>query len=169
MPSPRELADRFHSDWLLVHPFDASNYGISGYDDRVPDASEAGEAAWRDRVEELLGEANAFDTSKMSEAGQSSRSHCRGVAESGPSPARTVADDCRGGSRADWHLSVGTRGRVMTAARRTQTRPASTAEARAYLDKAREFLRAAEDSLELGNRMAAAGTRCMPASARQTP
>ena len=45
----------------------------------------------------------------------------------------------------------------MTAARRTQTRPASNADARAYLDKAREFLRAAEDSLELGNRVAAAG------------
>ena len=56
MTSPRELADRFHSDWLEVHPFDASNYGIPGYDNRVPDASEAGEAAWRDRVEELLGE-----------------------------------------------------------------------------------------------------------------
>jgi uncharacterized protein (DUF885 family) len=68
MNSPRELADRFHSDWLDVHPFDASNYGIPGYDDRVPDASEAGEAAWRDRVEGLLGEANAIDTSKMSEA-----------------------------------------------------------------------------------------------------
>jgi uncharacterized protein (DUF885 family) len=68
MISPRELADRFHSDWLEVHPFDASNYGIPGYDDRVPDASEVGEAAWRDRVEELLGEANAVDTSKLSEA-----------------------------------------------------------------------------------------------------
>lgn len=46
----------------------------------------------------------------------------------------------------------------MTPARRsTQTRPASAADARAYLDKAREFLRAAEDSLALGNRMAAAG------------
>ena len=68
MTSPRELADRFHSNWLEVHPFDASNYGIPGYDDRVPDASEAGEAAWRDRVEELLGQAKAVDTSKMSEA-----------------------------------------------------------------------------------------------------
>ena len=41
------------------------------------------------------------------------------------------------------------------APRQTQTRPASAA--RAYLDKAREFLRAAEDSLGLGNRVAAAG------------
>ncbi len=30
----------------------------------------------------------------------------------------------------------------MTAARQTQTRPASAADARAYLNKAREFLRA---------------------------
>ena len=68
MTSPRELADRFHSAWLEVNPFDASNYGIPGYDDRVPDASEAGDAVWRDRVEALLGEANAVDTSKLSEA-----------------------------------------------------------------------------------------------------
>jgi uncharacterized protein (DUF885 family) len=68
MTSPRELADRFHSDWLGVHPFDASSYGIPGYDDQVPDASEAGEAVWRDRVEELLLEANALDTSTISEA-----------------------------------------------------------------------------------------------------
>src|SRR5271163_2703516 len=45
----------------------------------------------------------------------------------------------------------------MTAARRTQTRPASVVDARAYLDKAREYLRATEDSLELGNRVAATG------------
>ena len=53
----------------------------------------------------------------------------------------------------------------MTAARRqTTTRPASAADARAYLDKALEFLRAAEDSLELGNCVAAAGTPCTRAS-----
>ncbi|MDA8047775.1 MAG: hypothetical protein M0Z30_21505, partial [Actinomycetota bacterium] len=46
---------------------------------------------------------------------------------------------------------------MMTARRQSQTRSASAADARAYLDKAREFLRAAEDSLELGNRVAAAG------------
>ena len=46
----------------------------------------------------------------------------------------------------------------MTAARwGTQTRSASAADARSYLNKAREFLRAAEDSLELWNRVAAAG------------
>jgi hypothetical protein len=46
----------------------------------------------------------------------------------------------------------------MTAVRRqSQTRSATPADARAYLDKAQEFLRAAEDSLGLGNRVAAAG------------
>jgi hypothetical protein len=45
----------------------------------------------------------------------------------------------------------------MTAARPTQTQTASAADARAYVGKAREFLRAAEDSLQLGNRVAAAG------------
>jgi hypothetical protein len=46
----------------------------------------------------------------------------------------------------------------MTAARRgTQTRSASAADARSYVNKAWEFLRAAEDSLELGSRVAAAG------------
>lgn len=40
---------------------------------------------------------------------------------------------------------------------RAQTRPAGLGEAGAYLSKAREFLRAAEDSLELGNNTAAVG------------
>jgi HEPN domain len=38
-----------------------------------------------------------------------------------------------------------------------QARQARIAEARAYLDKAREFLRAAQDSLELSNNTAAVG------------
>jgi len=46
---------------------------------------------------------------------------------------------------------------MMAARRPMQTRPASTADAGAYVDKAREFLRGAEDSLGLGNRVAAAG------------
>jgi hypothetical protein len=46
----------------------------------------------------------------------------------------------------------------MTSGRRAaQTRPASAADARAYLARAAEFLRAAEDSLELNNLIAAAG------------
>ena len=46
----------------------------------------------------------------------------------------------------------------MTAAPVNRRRDLPTpGDARAYLDKAREFLRAAEDSLGLGNRVAAAG------------
>ncbi len=47
----------------------------------------------------------------------------------------------------------------MTPRRQAQSRPASPADARAYLSKAREFLRAASDSdsLELGNLIAATG------------
>jgi hypothetical protein len=46
---------------------------------------------------------------------------------------------------------------MMTARRAGQTRPASSADALAYLTKAREFLRAAEDSLALNNLIAAVG------------
>lgn len=45
----------------------------------------------------------------------------------------------------------------MAPRRPAQTRPASTTQARAYLSKAREFLRASTDSLELGNTTAASG------------
>jgi hypothetical protein len=40
---------------------------------------------------------------------------------------------------------------------RAKTRPATPADARNYLQKSKEFLRAASDSLELGNCTAAAG------------
>jgi hypothetical protein len=33
MPSsPRELADRFHEEWLAENPFSATMYGIPGHD-----------------------------------------------------------------------------------------------------------------------------------------
>ena len=67
MTSPRELADRFHAAWLAAHPFDASSYGIPGHDDEVPDASEDGDATWRDQVEQLLREAKALDPSGLAE------------------------------------------------------------------------------------------------------
>ncbi|MBV8217784.1 MAG: DUF885 domain-containing protein [Solirubrobacterales bacterium] len=43
-------------------------YGISGYDDRVPDDSEAGEAAWRTELESLLADARGFDRERLSAA-----------------------------------------------------------------------------------------------------
>jgi uncharacterized protein (DUF885 family) len=64
----RDLADRFHNEWLAAHPFDASYYGIPGFDDRVPDDSAAGEAAWRSAVEAVLGEAHAMEETELSAA-----------------------------------------------------------------------------------------------------
>ena len=64
----RELADRFHERWLRAHPFTASLYGIPGYDDRVPDDSEAGEAAWRAELESMLADARRFERSPLADA-----------------------------------------------------------------------------------------------------
>lgn len=65
MSTPRALADRFHEQWLEVHPFAATSYGIPGYDHLVPDDSEAGEGAWRAAVQSVLAEADAVDTSTL--------------------------------------------------------------------------------------------------------
>jgi uncharacterized protein (DUF885 family) len=60
MTSARDLADRFHERWLEKNPFAATSYGIAGYDDLVPDNSEAGEQAWRAEIEQFLSEAGAI-------------------------------------------------------------------------------------------------------------
>jgi len=54
MTSARELADHFHRRWLEHNPFTATMYGISGYDDLVPDESEAGDRAWRAEAERFM-------------------------------------------------------------------------------------------------------------------
>ena len=54
MSPVRDLADRFHRRWLEENPFTATGYGIPGYDDLVPDESEAGAQAWRAEVERFL-------------------------------------------------------------------------------------------------------------------
>ena len=54
MTSARDLADRFHTRWLEQNPFAATSYGIPGYDDLVPDESEAGRQAWRAEVGQFL-------------------------------------------------------------------------------------------------------------------
>ena len=59
MTSARDLADRFHTRWLERNPFAATMYGIPGYDDLVPDESEAGQQAWRAEVGQFLEEADA--------------------------------------------------------------------------------------------------------------
>jgi uncharacterized protein (DUF885 family) len=53
----RQLADRFNQAWLAIHPFEASYMGIPGLDDRVPDASDEGRAAWRTQVGRFIEEA----------------------------------------------------------------------------------------------------------------
>src|SRR4051812_12846319 len=64
-PTPRELADGFHERWLAANPFAASMYGIPGYDDLVPDVSEAGEAAWRTLVDDVLWQARDVDRTTL--------------------------------------------------------------------------------------------------------
>ena len=56
MTSAPDLADRFHRRWLATNPLAATMYGIPGYDDLVPDESEAGQQAWRAEVVQLLEE-----------------------------------------------------------------------------------------------------------------
>ena len=60
MTAARDLADRFHRRWLEANPFTATSYGIPGYDDLVPDESEAGQQAWRAEVEQFLLQAGAI-------------------------------------------------------------------------------------------------------------
>ena len=64
----RALADDFHERWLETHPFAAGVYGVPGYDDRVPDDSEAGEASRRNELESTLAQADVLEASSLSEA-----------------------------------------------------------------------------------------------------
>jgi uncharacterized protein (DUF885 family) len=64
----RALADTFHERWLAAYPFIASIYGITGYDDRVSDDSEEGEATRRAGLESTLADLRGFDPSQLSEA-----------------------------------------------------------------------------------------------------
>jgi uncharacterized protein (DUF885 family) len=66
--SVRELSDTFHERWLAINPFAATIYGIPGYDHRVPDDSEAGEATWRAELESVLDDARRADRAQLSEA-----------------------------------------------------------------------------------------------------
>lgn len=61
-----DLAERFHGAWLAVHPFYATLRGVTGYDELVPDDSEAGERAWRDRAEGFLEEARQMERQPLS-------------------------------------------------------------------------------------------------------
>jgi uncharacterized protein (DUF885 family) len=68
MTPVRDLVDRFHTEWLEVHPFAASQYGIPGFDDRVPDDSDAGEAVWRSTLVATRREARELTETEVSSA-----------------------------------------------------------------------------------------------------
>ena len=68
MTQARDLADRFHQRWLAENPFSATMYGIPGYDDLVPDESEAGDQAWRAEVEQFIREADAIGPGQLTPA-----------------------------------------------------------------------------------------------------
>jgi uncharacterized protein (DUF885 family) len=62
-----ELVDTFHERWLAAHPFYASYFGLTGYDDRLPDDTEAGESARRVELESVLADARRFEPSLLSD------------------------------------------------------------------------------------------------------
>jgi len=68
MTAVRDLADRFHQRWLQANPFAATMYGITGYDDLVPDESEEGEQAWRAEIERFGTEAAAIASEQLTPA-----------------------------------------------------------------------------------------------------
>ena len=68
MSAAWDLADRFQADWLATHPFDASYMGIPGFEDLVPDSSEAGEEARRSRLVGTLDEARRLESAGPSDA-----------------------------------------------------------------------------------------------------
>jgi len=68
MSTARELADRLDAAMNRANPFEASYMGVSGYDDLVPDASEAGEASRRVEMEEMLAEAGELEAAAPSPA-----------------------------------------------------------------------------------------------------
>jgi uncharacterized protein (DUF885 family) len=68
MTAARDLADRVHRRWLEENPFAATMYGISGYDDRVPDESEAGRQAWQAELGQFLQDADAIAAGPLTQA-----------------------------------------------------------------------------------------------------
>jgi len=68
MCAARELSDRLDAALNRANPFEASYMGVSGYDDLVPDASEAGEASRRAEMEQILTEVGALEAAAPSPA-----------------------------------------------------------------------------------------------------
>ncbi len=68
MTAARDLADRVHRRWLEENPFAATMYGISGYDDRVPDESEAGRQAWQAELGQFRQDADVIAAGPLTPA-----------------------------------------------------------------------------------------------------
>jgi uncharacterized protein (DUF885 family) len=68
MTAARDLADRVHRRWLEENPFAATMYGISGYDDLVPDESEAGRQAWQAELGQFRQDADAIAAGPLTPA-----------------------------------------------------------------------------------------------------
>src|ERR1700722_17469278 len=68
MSTARDLADRVHRRWLEENPFAATNYGIPGYDDLVPDESEEGRQTWKAQLGGFLREADVIGREQLSPA-----------------------------------------------------------------------------------------------------
>jgi uncharacterized protein (DUF885 family) len=64
----RDLAERFHARWLRAYPFAATMYGVPGFDDLLPDASEDGQRAWRGEAAGFLQEAAAIPRAGLTQA-----------------------------------------------------------------------------------------------------
>ncbi|PRY46688.1 DUF885 domain-containing protein [Umezawaea tangerina] len=62
MTETTELADELFALMMAADPLDASLYGISGYDDRLPDLSEEGEVALRAAAADVAARARALAT-----------------------------------------------------------------------------------------------------------
>jgi uncharacterized protein (DUF885 family) len=68
MTSARDLADQVQQRWLAENPFTATMYGLPGYDDLVPDESEAGQQSWRAELGQFLREADAIAAGPLTAA-----------------------------------------------------------------------------------------------------
>jgi uncharacterized protein (DUF885 family) len=64
-PSLAELAERYFQVCMDASPFDATVSGVPGWDDRVPDLSEAAEDATDRRLAALEGELAAIDPARL--------------------------------------------------------------------------------------------------------
>ncbi len=66
MTTVRELADKYHEESLDAHPFYASELGIRGRDDCVPDESEEGDDRRRSQIEAVLARAGELRGTTLS-------------------------------------------------------------------------------------------------------